>query len=292
MVGADRPRVGKGWSRGKKFVPREICAQCGVEFYAPPVLKRRGGGIYCSKACRGLAMRKENNGKTEAIECPQCGVTFYCYPSQLLKARAKFCSKTCADGARRAPPKPPKPKREHAWNWNPDRPIAICMQCGVQYEPGRGTRAKFCSRACAGGWRSGHAEPFGSRVGSGGKRDDLGGLYVRSRWEANWARYLNFLRQQGEIVDWEYEAQTFEFQRVRKGTRFYTPDFRVRMNDGGIVFHEVKGWMDPKSKTKLDRMRRYYPEVTIELVDKERYYPVARQLRGLLPHWESGGDHW
>ena len=26
-----------------------------------------------------------------------------------------------------------------------------------------------------------------------GRRDDLGGLFVRSSWEANYARYLNFL---------------------------------------------------------------------------------------------------
>ena len=40
----------------------------------------------------------------------------------------------------------------------------------------------------------------------GGKREDLGGLYVRSAWEANYCRYLSWLIEQGEITPQTGEA--------------------------------------------------------------------------------------
>ena len=125
-----------------------------------------------------------------------------------------------------------------------------------------------------------------SRRGKGGAREDLGGLYVRSTWEANWARYLNWLISVGEIKKWEYEVDTFKFENIKRGSRFYTPDFKVTNNDGSVEYHEVKGYMDQKSETKLKRMSKYYPDVKIILIDKEQYYAVGRQVSALIPTWE------
>lgn len=44
------------------------------------------------------------------------------------------------------------------------------------------------------------------RRSKGGIRPDLG-RYFRSAWEANIARYLNFLQKHGEIESWEYESE-------------------------------------------------------------------------------------
>lgn len=120
----------------------------------------------------------------------------------------------------------------------------------------------------------------------GGRRPDIGNQYFRSAWEANYARYLNFLVAQGEIARWEYEAQTFVFHGVVRGSISYTPDFRVTGTDGLVVFHEVKGWMDTKSKTKLRRMARFYPDVTIRVVGESEYRTLNRQCRGLIAGWE------
>lgn len=119
-----------------------------------------------------------------------------------------------------------------------------------------------------------------------GKREDLGGLYVRSGWEANYARYLNWLVGLGEIDSWDYEPETFEFEPIKRGARFYTPDFRVRYPDGSMEYHEVKGYMDAKSKTKLRRMAKYYPEVKVILVDSDAYYAIAKEVKNLVPNWE------
>jgi len=123
------------------------------------------------------------------------------------------------------------------------------------------------------------------RLSSGGIRSDLG-IFVRSSWEANYARYLTFLVGLGEIQGWEYEPETFEFDAIKRGTRSYTPDFKVTNLDGAVEYHEVKGWLDPKSNTKLKRMARYHPDITIILIDKEAYYAIRRECKNLVPNWE------
>jgi hypothetical protein len=127
--------------------------------------------------------------------------------------------------------------------------------------------------------------------GKGGKRGDLGGMYFRSRWEANWARYLNWLIARGEITRWEFEPDTFEFADIKRGMKFYTPDFKVFKKDGSFVYQEVKGWMDPKSATKIKRFQKRYPQHQFELVEHERYRAVARQLGSIIAGWESNASH-
>jgi hypothetical protein len=131
-----------------------------------------------------------------------------------------------------------------------------------------------------------------TRVGytrcKGGRRKDLGDTYFRSAWEANYARYLNFLKKNKDIVDWEYEPKTFIFEQIKRGTRAYTPDFRVVYRGGRYEWHEVKGWMDGPSKTRLKRMEKYYPTEKIILIDETWFKSANRQgLSSLLPGWES-----
>lgn len=111
--------------------------------------------------------------------------------------------------------------------------------------------------------------------------------YFRSTWEVNYARLLEWLKCNNKIKCWEYEVDTFWFKDVKRGVRSYTPDFKIKNKDGGIEYHEVKGWMDAKSKTKLKRMAKYYPQIHIEVIDAsvyksvleyERLYPAAEYL--------------
>ena len=133
----------------------------------------------------------------------------------------------------------------------------------------------------------------GSRRSKIGKREDLDNQFFRSSWEANYARYLNWLLSIDEIQSWDYEPDTFEFHEIKRGTRFYTPDFKVTENNGQVIYHEVKGWMDPKSKTKLKRMAKYYPDVKLILIDKDAYYALARDVSSFIPNWERGsGKKW
>lgn len=119
-----------------------------------------------------------------------------------------------------------------------------------------------------------------------GKRKDLNDQFFRSSWEANYARYLNFLIKIGKVEKWEFENTTFEFREIRRGTRSYIPDFAVWEPNGIFYYVEVKGWMDAKSKTKLKRMAKYYPDVEIRLVGKKEYNEIARKFKTVIKGWE------
>jgi hypothetical protein len=129
--------------------------------------------------------------------------------------------------------------------------------------------------------------PDGGKRARAGKRADLDGRYFRSSWEANYARYLNWLKSLGEITAWDFEVDTFEFP-VKRGSKFYTPDFKVTERDGSVRYHEIKGWMDQKSATKLKRMKTHYPTVTVVLVDAKAYHAIAKKVGRMIPGWEDG----
>lgn len=118
---------------------------------------------------------------------------------------------------------------------------------------------------------------------------ELGGqrFYARSSWEENYGRYLEWLRLRKEIKAWEHEPETFWFHKIKRGVRSYLPDFKVYMNNGAVEFHEVKGWMDSKSKTKIKRMKKYYPEVSLDVIDSKRYAALSKSLGKVIPNWRK-----
>ena len=115
----------------------------------------------------------------------------------------------------------------------------------------------------------------------GGKR-----AFFRSRWEANYGRYLEWLRLKGEIRSWEHEPETFWFEGIQRGTVSYLPDFRVTTNSGVVEYHEVKGWMDQKSRTKIMRFRLYYPQFRLVVIEAKSYKEIAKWGR-IIPGWEA-----
>lgn len=121
-----------------------------------------------------------------------------------------------------------------------------------------------------------------------GRRHDLGDLYVRSAWEANYARYLNLLVKMGVVEWWKYEPQTYWFHEIKRGVRTYTPDFEVKYKgDERVETVELKGWMDQKSRTRLARMAKYYPEVRITLIGDKEYRALKKKWASAIPHWET-----
>lgn len=118
-----------------------------------------------------------------------------------------------------------------------------------------------------------------------GVRDDIGAMYFRSSWEANYARYLNWLQERGDIDRWEYEPETFWFEKIKRGVRSYTPDFKIFEKEQSY-FVEVKGWLDPKSKTKLKRMAKYHPGIKLILFGQKDYESLRSNLGKVIPNWE------
>jgi len=115
----------------------------------------------------------------------------------------------------------------------------------------------------------------------GGKR-----CYFRSRWEANYARTLQFLKEYEKIADWEHEPETFWFEAIKRGVRSYKPDFRITELDGSHRWVEVKGYYDAKSLTKIKRFRKYYPNEQLTLIDSKWFQKNNRKMRSLIQDWE------
>lgn len=110
-------------------------------------------------------------------------------------------------------------------------------------------------------------------------------FFARSKWEGNYGHYLEWLRIRGEIRDWRYEPRTYWFEGIKRGTVSYKPDFEVTENSGRVVIHEVKGWMDPRSRTKLARMKKYHPTVIVHVIERREYEGIKRSVGALVPGW-------
>lgn len=116
----------------------------------------------------------------------------------------------------------------------------------------------------------------------GGKRK-----YFRSRWEANYARYLEFLKVQKQITEWEHEAEVFWFEGIKRGCVSFLPDFRITELNGSLSYHEVKGWMDDRSKTKIRRMSIYHPTVVLRIIDAKWFKENNKTLTSIIYGWET-----
>ena len=118
----------------------------------------------------------------------------------------------------------------------------------------------------------------------GGNRKDLE-QYFRSAWEANMARVLNYLH-----IKWEYEYKRFDFQEETEDVLSYQPDFYLSDYDKWI---EVKGWMDGKSKKRLELFKKYYPEQykNLYLIDEKAYKEIEKKYSTLIDNWEYKNNY-
>ncbi len=198
--------------------------------------------------------------------CQQCGKEFHAP----FAFKRKFCSLDCAYLSPERNVQKPK-----------DRGMHVCEKCGEEFRllTGHGL-GRFCSQQCACATNS-YARS--SWVVIGEKH-----FYARSRWEANYGRYLEWKRERGLIVQWDHEPDTFWFVDIKRGVRSYLPDYRVLNLDGSLEYHEVKGWMDKRSVTKLRRMKKYHPKVKIVLIDSARYQSLRKSVSAIVPGWEAG----
>ena len=118
-------------------------------------------------------------------------------------------------------------------------------------------------------------------------------VYMRSRWEANYARLLDALAMgivtdntlPSRVVAWLYEPCRFEFPE-RKGARDYTPDFMLILANGEVVFDEVKGFMSSTDVTRFKRFRKHYPELPFRVIDERLYRSIEQKLAHVVPGWE------
>jgi hypothetical protein len=246
----------------------------------------RVGAILMDK--RGDKNGRWKGGPASKV-CEQCRKEFEV--KYVRREKARFCSLPCAN-LYQAENKTAKGATK-PYRGGPTHRVAKvsvdCAVCGstMQLQPSHVGVRKTCSHECSVKLRSKLSRAVGYSRCKHGKREDLGDQHFRSSWEANYARFLNLLISQKQIEKWEYEADTFWFEKIRRGVRSYTPDFKVWEPNGTIYYVELKGWMDAKSKTKLKRMAKYHPKIDLRLVDAKAYKEIDKKLGGAIPNWEK-----
>jgi len=250
--------------------------------------------------------------KVEKIKifCGFCNKEKYIYPKLLKKIN--FCSKECSNKfhadhlsklfkgkkvSEETKNKLRKYTGEKSSSWKGGKPK--CPDCGKIINYG----SKHCSSCKTKYWSDSHLKKIHKATsnklkGKMPKNIMQPGKYMniqrgwfdienkkmffRSKWEANYALYLNFLISQEKIIKWEYEKDVFIFDKIKLGTRSYRPDFKITNNDGSIEYHEVKGYMDKKSITKLKRMEKYYPDIKLMLIESKFYNDIKTKLGKIL----------
>ena len=118
---------------------------------------------------------------------------------------------------------------------------------------------KYCSNKCTMEVVGGKPTSPKASKGKGGIRKDISDtIYFYSRWEANFARLMNYLK-----IKWEYAPKTFNL-----GTQNYTPDFYL---PDAREYIEIKNFLWKYSKLRDKKFRKLYPNITLKLILKEDY---------------------
>lgn len=163
-------------------------------------------------------------------------------------------------------------KSKETWANKTPEEVEMLVMKGAKTKEANGTTAQERPRAS---WKCGWREIGGTRK------------FYRSKWEANYAYYLQWLKEKGQILDWKHEPKTFWFDGIKRGCVSYLPDFLVTELSGSEAYHEVKGWMDDRSVTKIKRMAKYHPNVKLIVIDKKGYAALKRSVQGIVPGWEA-----
>jgi hypothetical protein len=269
------------------------CVECGREFLSHPSRNRK----FCSPECayknpaRLAATATKQKKDRGSATCVGCGIVF----KITTKGGRKYCSQPCAAkhiGAETI-------KSNRATLPAKTKVSKVCPSCGQEFTSWASAKKRFCCAACSANDAAGKTARV-TAIRVNGRPDaihsrsekgwhEIGGqrIFARSRWEANYAYYLEFLKGRGTIQAWEHEPDTFWFDKIKRGVRSYLPDFKVTYADGSVTYHEVKGWMDPRSLTKIKRMAKYHPKVRMFVADAAWFKKNARTMAGLVPGWGS-----
>lgn len=224
--------------------------------------------------------------RTRTCKRPDCGNTFSCIPSD----PRTYCSQKCAAiatnrGRTVSVATKTKISRSLAGRTYPNRPKApskygvcansTCLKRFVFKDWRPADRPyKYCSKKCAiRDVGSRPTSPRAARAKAGIRSDVSPTIYFFSRWEANYARLLNYLG-----VKWIHQPKTFQLKTQR-----YTPDFYLPKLD---TYIEVKNYLSDYSKNRDRQFREMHPELKLVLILKEEYLALQKEYAPKIKEWE------
>lgn len=214
----------------------------------------------------------------------ECSSAFQTWPSN----PKKFCGSSCAaifNNSKRALSLETRQKialsmtgkiNQQKGTFLVPRSITLCTnpRCGKEFLHERTKDRKYCSIHCA--ITSIGSSPTSAKAsrGKSGTRSDIDLVSnFHSRWEANMARWFNFLR-----VEWAYEPKSFDI-----GNQMYTPDFYLPEFD---TYVEVKNFWNEYASTRDSKFRKNFPELKLDVILKKEYEKIQGLFSEFIPAWE------
>lgn len=283
--------VGQNHHQWKGGLPYCLICKAKLTYYRSPSAIKRG----VKQRCRNCYIKEKQEKAPDTyiiVECYKCGISFKKRKDKI--SDRNFCSKKCVYDYRRGRHLSSKiiinikkgmAKKEivakmKILNSRKRKPQSEEHKKAILFSRGKWTdeqKAKVSQKLCG-------KMPANTFNSTGKYKNIKSGYYningkeyfFRSRWEANYSLYLDYLKNNNQIKEWEYEKDVFVFEAIKFGTRSYRPDFKIYNSDGSFEYHEVKGYMDAKSKTKLNRMRIYHPNIKLILIDKKAYKEIEK----------------
>lgn len=205
-------------SNNQKNKIKSNCKTCNKEIFIYP--SRLKTQKFCGTKCRFESQKIQKSKRIE-VSCPKCNKTFL----KTVKKYQIYCSFKCS-------------KRE----------LKTCVTCGNQFDSSH-KNAKRCSRKCQFKDQSNGTIKI-KLNGITGYRTDLNpSYYFKSAFEADFARFLNYVG-----ISYVYESKTFEVNNS-----FYTPDFYL---DQFNLYIELKGTDRKKYADIMLKNLRHHENLT------------------------------
>lgn len=238
----------RAWQNGlMRFQCKSIerkCARkgCSISFVSTPKNPKK----YCSQSCAAIANNTHREVSKETREKIRASLRGRCHPK---KQKAPLRYATCK-------------------NQSCNRIFPLRY-----WRPAKNP-LKYCSRMCAirdiGSRRT---SPRAARARAGIRPDISPTLYFYSRWEANYARLLDYLD-----IYWVHQPRAFTLPSQK-----YTPDFYLPEID---TYIEIKNYLSAYSKKRDEEFRAAYPKVRLRMILGAEYHELERKYGHTIPHWE------
>lgn len=231
---------------------KRICECCGKEFIAID-----NKTIYCDKLCAGRANREKNR---HILKCACCGKEFSTvYPNVI------YCSVSCASKIN-AQKQGFGTLIRNKTVWNKGLKDCFSEETNLK-------KSDSETLAIIEGKRNHPIYRSDAR-----KRADLN-CYFRSSYEANIARYFNYVG-----IKWEFEKHRVFLDSIQ---RFYVPDFYLPETN---TFVEVKGLYREDALEKLVAFiseNNEKDDYNVEIIDVNDYAQLYDQFCNIIPNWEK-----
>jgi len=87
-----------------------------------------------------------------------------------------------------------------------------------------------------------------------------------NKTEAEYAKHLNDLKNQGSILWYKFEGIKFKLA----DNTMYNPDFAVMLENGEMQIHEVKGFWQDDARVKIKVAASLYPFLFVAVKKKAK----------------------